>query len=49
MADWAAGHYPELGANGFSRMTTPALVVTGEQDFNPRFSERRDWRADAYR
>ena len=49
MAPWAAEHYPELGANDFSRMTTPALVLTGDQDVNPRFSERRDWRADAYR
>ena len=49
MAPWAAEHYPELGANDFGRMTTPALVLTGDQDVNPRFSERRDWRADAYR
>ena len=49
MAPWASEHYPELGASDFSRMTAPALVVTGDQDFNPRFSERRDWRADAYR
>ena len=40
-------HYPEFGANAFSRMTTPALVLTGDKDFTPRFSERWDWRADA--
>ena len=49
MAAWAAEHYPELGANDFSRMTTLSLVVTGDQDINPRFSNRKDWRADAYR
>ncbi|WP_197673674.1 hypothetical protein [Stappia sp. ES.058] len=30
-------------------MTTPCLVVTGDKDINPMFSERADWRADAYR
>ena len=30
-------------------MTTLSLVVTGDQDINPRFSDRKDWRADAYR
>ena len=29
-------------------MTTPALVVAGDQDQSDRFSARRDWRADAY-
>ncbi len=37
------------GLHDLSLMTTPALVVTGDSDFNPMFSERRDWRADAYR
>jgi fermentation-respiration switch protein FrsA (DUF1100 family) len=49
MAAWATEHYPEIGANDFSRMRTPSLVVTGDKDVNPRFSERQDWRADAYR
>ena len=48
MAPWAAEHYPEVGACNFSRMTTPALVITGDRDFNPMFSERENWRADAY-
>lgn len=29
-------------------MTTPALVVAGDKDKNINFSERDDWRADAY-
>ena len=48
MAPWAAEHYPEL-ASDFSHMTLPSLVVTGDNDVNPRFSDRPDWRADAYR
>lgn len=42
-------HYPELGGNDFSTMTTPSLIVTGTKDFNPYFSEREDWRADAFK
>ncbi len=49
MAPWAAEHYPEIGANHFSHMALPSLVITGTEDFNPRFSERQSWRADAYR
>ena len=49
MAPWAAEHYPELGNSDFSTMTAPSLVVTGDKDFNPRFSMREDWRADAFR
>jgi hypothetical protein len=30
-------------------MTLPSLVVTGTKDFHPFFSEREDWRADAYK
>ena len=48
-APWVREHYPELSGNDFSGMGLPSLVVTGDQDFNERFSERRDWRADAYR
>lgn len=32
----------------FSAMTTPALVIAGDQDVNPMFSPRTSWRADAY-
>lgn len=49
MAPWAAKHFPAIGANDFSHMTLPSLVITGTEDFAPVFSERKDWRADAYR
>ena len=49
MAPWAAEHFPAIGANDFSHMTLPSLVVTGTEDFATVFSERKDWRADAYR
>ncbi|PTW60508.1 chlorophyllase-like protein [Breoghania corrubedonensis] len=41
--------YPALVNSDFSGMTTPCLVVTGDKDINPMFSERADWRADAFR
>jgi len=49
MAPWAAQNFPAIGANDFGSMTLPSLVVTGTEDFAPVFSERKDWRADAYR
>jgi len=49
MAPWAAQNFPAIGANDFGHMTLPPLVVTGTKDFAPVFSERQDWRADAYR
>ena len=41
-------HYPILQHLSFSDMTTPALVVTGDRDLNPMFSDRLDYRAGAY-
>ncbi|GMK39744.1 hypothetical protein PCCS19_27990 [Paenibacillus sp. CCS19] len=29
-------------------MTTQALIIAGENDWSPRFSDRKDWRKDAY-
>lgn len=49
LAAWASEHYPELKGNDFTHMTQPVLVVAGDKDFHPFFSERQDWRADAYR
>ncbi len=43
-----ADQYPILGTNSFEKMTTPALVVAGENDSNPGFSTHADYRADAY-
>lgn len=48
-ADLATKDWAMLGSTRFDRMTTPALVVSGDDDWHPVFSERRDWRADAYR
>jgi hypothetical protein len=48
LAPFAKEHYPILGTTDFSTMTTPALIVLGENDWNAAFSERKDWRADAY-
>ncbi|WP_232380956.1 alpha/beta hydrolase family protein [Paenibacillus tianjinensis] len=48
LAAFASEHYPVLGTTSFAAMTTPALVVVGENDWNPAFSDRKDWRADAY-
>lgn len=49
LAAWASENYPELKGNDFAHMTQPMLVVAGDKDFHPFFSERQDWRADAYR
>lgn len=48
LAPFATEHYPVLGTTGFATMTTPALVIVGENDWNAAFSDRKDWRADAY-
>ncbi len=48
-AAFVSEHYPVLRNNSFAEMTTPALVVAGDKDKNINFSERDDWRADAYR
>jgi len=48
LAERAATLYPALRHVSFATMTTPALVVVGEDDWNPMFSARKDWRADAY-
>jgi dienelactone hydrolase len=48
LAAFAAEHYPVLRTTSFAKMTTPALVITGDNDWSPAFSARKDWRADAY-
>jgi len=44
----AAEHFPFLRNPNFAEMITPALVVNGDKDVNPKFTNRTDWRADAY-
>jgi dienelactone hydrolase len=48
LAEFAREHYPVLATTNFATMTTPALVIAGDKDQNSRFSDREDWRADAY-
>lgn len=48
LAAFATEHYPILGTTSFANMTTPVLIIVGENDWNPRFSDRKDWRTDAY-
>lgn len=47
-APWLRENYPENLNTDYGAMSRPALVIVGDQDFNPDFSTRRDWRADAY-
>ncbi|MDO7906234.1 alpha/beta fold hydrolase [Paenibacillus sp. JX-17] len=48
LSAFATEHYPVLRSTSFANMTTPALIVVGENDWSPRFSNRKDWRSDAY-
>jgi len=48
LSAFAAEHYPVLRNPSFAGMTPPALVVAGDKDVNPMFSDRVDWRADSY-
>ena len=43
-----AKRYPFLRHSNFETMTTPALIVNGDKDVNPLFTNRSDWRADPY-
>ncbi len=44
----AKAQSPAMRTLTFDTMTKPALIVYGDNDFNPAFSARRNWRADAY-
>ena len=48
VAAFISEHYPVLRNTNFAQMTMPALVVAGDKDINVNFSERADWRSDAY-
>jgi acetyl esterase/lipase len=48
LAAFAAEHYPNLKSVDFSTMTGQALVVAGDKDLNPMFSDRLSYRWDAY-
>jgi len=44
----ATQRFPFLKGTSFAEMTPPTLVVAGDKDVNPNFTDRVDWRADAY-
>jgi predicted dienelactone hydrolase len=48
LAGYAAEHYPDLAGTTFDAMTGQALIVVGDKDHNPMFTNRADWRADPY-
>lgn len=48
LSAWAADHYPMMKFIDFSAMTGPALVIAGDKDLNPNFSDRLSYRWDAY-
>ena len=48
LAEWASEHYPILRHTDFTTMSAPALVIAGDKDLNPMFSDRISFRSDAY-
>lgn len=44
----ARDRYPILRTLDFSAMTAPALVVVGDRDVNPMFSDQAEYRSGAY-
>jgi len=44
----ASHRFPILAASNFRSMALPALIVNGDKDKNPMFSDLDNWRADAY-
>ncbi|MEV4477400.1 MULTISPECIES: hypothetical protein [Nonomuraea] len=44
----AAQPHAALTGTDFTGMTPKVLVVVGEKDWNASFSDRQDWRGDAY-
>jgi hypothetical protein len=48
LAEFAATHYPELGSLRFDGMAGADLVVVGENDVNPMFSDDPGWRAQPF-
>lgn len=48
LSQWAIENYPVMQGNDFSNMTGKALVVAGDRDLNPDFSERLSFRWDTY-
>ena len=50
LSAFAAEHFPFFGRPSFAEMTTPTLVVVGDEDRSPHLTVRGpDWHADPYR
>ncbi|MBK1896581.1 alpha/beta hydrolase family protein [Chryseobacterium paridis] len=47
-AQFISEHYPVIGGTNFSEMKNDMLVVAGDRDQNPMFSDEEFWRMDAY-
>ena len=49
LSAFAAEHYPFFANNSFAEMTTPALVIAGDQDASAHLTVRgAEWHADPY-
>lgn len=49
VTEFVAEHYPFFLTTDFSEMTTPALIVAGDNDVNPHLTVRgADWHTDPY-
>ena len=49
LSTWAAEHVPFFQRPSFAEMTTPTLVVVGDNDLSPHLTVRgADWHADPY-
>jgi dienelactone hydrolase len=48
LSEFAKVHYPVLAGTDFTTMSLPSLIVNGDEDKNPNFSDQDNWRADGY-
>jgi hypothetical protein len=48
LTDVAKDRYPVFAGTDFTTMTLPTLIVNGDKDINPNFSDQDNWRADGY-
>lgn len=48
LSDWLRENYPDTQYPDYSTMTGTALIIAGDQDLNPMFSDRLSYRWDSY-
>lgn len=48
LTDVAKDRYAVFAGTDFTTMTLPTLIVHGDKDINPNFSDQDNWRADGY-